>query len=455
VQENSIYLEEDDPDAVALLIAFLYRGAISGSDRQCASAPSDRPKSFSNLRLPSQFAPTHEPNFFGASKGEQDVFQHICFQPFFSTLLPEEIRLDDYDYGDIGEKYGKEMPNTMSLFGSWYLENLCASYGKSTLLSSISHSSPAALADLSEPPMLAPTTVASTSLGNATPKFSGSGSFLRPSQTSNPPQANALFGTDASSLFRASNTTQTHFGNTASNSRSIFGHLATPTSSDFFASAGTLPRDPSTVGALSAFNAKQPFSGNKSVSSEGLFSGVGGLPESSSKNFASTGSTIGEINNPSPGLSTGQATTMEAAWRNALIHLLVLAEKVRFPAIFNAAIRAYVESGSRLSRPLLVEHAKLIYTSTNDKCTLRQMTMDYTSRMGADDRLNYMRLAQDNKQFVADIFSKVLAAKNTPFEESVGVLATKGAYDMAVPFQTATMKADIRGFQSGSGSAPS
>ena len=113
--------------------------------------------------------------------------------------------------------------------------------------------------------------------------------------------------------------------------------------------------------------------------------------------------------------------------------------------MFNVAVRVYALSGGHLNRPLLVEHAKLIYTTTNDKSTLRQMTMDYISCMGTDDRLIFMPLAQENKDFVADIFSKVLAAKSKPFEESVVVLATKGMYDMAKLSQIDSTKAEVGG----------
>ena len=322
VQDYSIYREKDDPGAFALLIAFLYREVIPGPNTQLGSAPSSRPKSSSKLRIQSRFHPTLQPSF-GATQGEQDAHQHICFLPFFSTFSPEEIRLDDYDHG---ERYGNE------LLTARILQKFGASRGNYALLLGLYPFSPARLADLSEPSALAPTAVASTLLDHVVPKLSGSllspqpsesGSFFGSSQMNGPPPANRLSGTAFSSLFRPSNTSQNHFGTRSFNPGNIFG---TPPSSDVIRPTGTQPQKPATAGAAFAFNAKHAFSQTNPVGSAGRYSGIGDFSESGSRNSPRTGSLFGESDIPSRILPTGQPTKSLAAWRVTLTYLLILAE---------------------------------------------------------------------------------------------------------------------------------
>ena len=66
-QNNSIHFEEDDPDAVALLVAYLYRGAIPEFDQQGSSTATKVSDNLAKDRPEDVFIPFQPPDSFGRS----------------------------------------------------------------------------------------------------------------------------------------------------------------------------------------------------------------------------------------------------------------------------------------------------------------------------------------------------------------------------------------------------
>jgi len=88
-QENSIYWEEDDQDALVLMVGFLYRGVIPSFDRQgSAGILNLRPLSQKSVLIPRSPLILPRPD---STQGMPDCFQHS-----HASLSPEEVRLDDY-----------------------------------------------------------------------------------------------------------------------------------------------------------------------------------------------------------------------------------------------------------------------------------------------------------------------------------------------------------------------
>ncbi len=68
--------------------------------------------------------------------------------------------------------------------------------------------------------------------------------------------------------------------------------------------------------------------------------------------------------------------------------------------------------------------------------------MYYISPTAADHCLTYMPLAQENKEFVADIFIKVLGASDGVIEESVVDMVGKGTYNMVCLYKPLRLRWD-------------
>jgi len=113
-EENSIYLKEDNPAAVTLLIGWIYRGVIPGTESKISPFAKSVFKSttgHTKVEVPMAetingthfpFAPTveGEPN---SSYGMRNSFQHLCLQQQYVSFSPEELRLADYK---LGRKHG-------------------------------------------------------------------------------------------------------------------------------------------------------------------------------------------------------------------------------------------------------------------------------------------------------------------------------------------------------------
>ncbi|KAF4629010.1 hypothetical protein G7Y89_g9140 [Cudoniella acicularis] len=102
-EENSIYMEEEDPAAVGLLVGWLYRGAIPGAGGKMspfARRSSDdiqsfvSPPPFPETGTTSPYVPGQYPDFNNPRNTEH--FLHIAFDPQYQQFSQEELRLSDY-----------------------------------------------------------------------------------------------------------------------------------------------------------------------------------------------------------------------------------------------------------------------------------------------------------------------------------------------------------------------
>lgn len=104
-EENSIHLKEEDPAAVALLIGWLYHGAIPGTENltnpfgpfvtSMFSSPQPTQIPISEMGTIYPFNPSPAPTNNGPPH-HLDMFQHICHQSHYTVFSPEELRLADY-----------------------------------------------------------------------------------------------------------------------------------------------------------------------------------------------------------------------------------------------------------------------------------------------------------------------------------------------------------------------
>lgn len=118
-EENSIHLKEDDPAAVALMIAYIYRGVIPGTEKKMNPflKPSSLPAPVQNSQIPlawsidgsrQPFAATIDANPSWGSTF-RDAFQNICAQKEYLMFSQDELRLADYG---ANRKFGDQSANT-------------------------------------------------------------------------------------------------------------------------------------------------------------------------------------------------------------------------------------------------------------------------------------------------------------------------------------------------------
>lgn len=101
-EENSIYLKEEDPAAVALLIAWLYHGIIPGTENltnyfgpfiTTRFSPSKIEIPVSEMGTVFQFNPTPSYEASRESMNHRNISQHLCSQSHYTIFSPEELRL--------------------------------------------------------------------------------------------------------------------------------------------------------------------------------------------------------------------------------------------------------------------------------------------------------------------------------------------------------------------------
>ncbi|KAE8449998.1 hypothetical protein EG329_007137 [Mollisiaceae sp. DMI_Dod_QoI] len=114
-----------------------------------------------------------------------------------------------------------------------------------------------------------------------------------------------------------------------------------------------------------------------------------------------------------------------------LIRLCILAEKISWSKLFNAAIRSYVEGEAMLCQSMLIGDIRLIYEHTHTGSKLREMVLDGFSTIGGRTGVDigvYTAYAQENAMFMNDVFLKLSSPKHE--FDSVLDAARGGAYDL-------------------------
>jgi hypothetical protein len=467
-QENSIHLKEEDPVAVALLIGFIYRGVIPGTEKKISPfAQSYFPSSTEKSAVPQAelidgsqypFMPTSMTDPHN-TLAVRDQFHNICFQPQYSMFSQEELRLADYK---LGRKY---FDSPARLFGGGLFGANPPPPPRTGIgLFGIPQPAPPPII-ASVPgsiPAHAPSSQAPSHFGNPQPPAPPGASTTAPAQ---PPQrshplitpapiqpgavpsmqSTSLFGTPAPSQpvtvpspqagalpnnpQPGPSTQSTLTGGYATNptpaqflqSASPFGTFAPAGSSSLFGSlSAAAPSQPSTAPQSgSLFGGLRPTSSQiQPQQSGGLFGAPPGI--SSGSLFASTWGSAGIHSLVRPGATTtpwnprfsfprddspfetfgynpiiehpkspgafipgiprsdpmGAQTSEQQNQQLALLHLCLLAETILWPALYNAAIEAYVRGELNLHRPIPPEHVDLIYDRTHSESTLRAYVLE-------------------------------------------------------------------------------
>ena len=118
-EKNSIYFKEEDPAAVALLIAWLYLDIIPGTENLATPSSASLFSFPRTIQIPTskegtgyQFVPTTlaVPGNSFLISNQLDSFQHICVQPQYTCFSPEELRLTDYQLGRKCQNHGPVLP---------------------------------------------------------------------------------------------------------------------------------------------------------------------------------------------------------------------------------------------------------------------------------------------------------------------------------------------------------
>lgn len=106
-KENSIHLEEEDPSAIALLVGWIYKGIIPGTEKKISPFSSSQvplttatkvsPPLTSSQGTSFTFVPTSRMDSLYGTQVE--TFQNLCSQPYYGQYSQEELRLQDYSSG--------------------------------------------------------------------------------------------------------------------------------------------------------------------------------------------------------------------------------------------------------------------------------------------------------------------------------------------------------------------
>ncbi|TAQ89871.1 hypothetical protein B7494_g1793 [Chlorociboria aeruginascens] len=434
-EENCIHLEEDVPAAVALLIGWLYRGVIPGTEKPLSPfIRSNYPTSMEPVPISdtgTRIVPFHATLILDQNRDQifsahQDAFQHICFQNTYKTFSPEELRLADYKDG---RRYQGSHATYPAPFGNLF---------------------PATNQQPAPPhnPQSQPATTPQAPAGNPLPPQNpgqGSAPPLAPQATTANPPPNPAQGSAPQSLFaNTQNPIQNLNHPSLFQGSGVFGNLAIPIpSSSMFANLSQNPTQNSTTQSLfgnlsqnpSPNSAAQPlfsnvpyhsqtstpppsvFSTNPPANAFSSFFTSIKSPRNSSEPTSDFGKTsrISHPKSPAvyiPGiprcLPINDQIESENALQLSLVHLCILAETICWEELFNAAVEAYVRGEMNLHRAILIEHVDLIYERTHSESPLRTFVIDSISQMDPDqDHLAYLPLARKYDEFLEDVFHKL------------------------------------------------
>jgi hypothetical protein len=369
-EENTIHLKEDDPVAVGLLIAWLYRGVIPGSYNKI--------NPFARLTqnsLPESTDPIPYPDMgtvlpFASSRlsvsypGQNDSLTHICSDDLYNNFSPEELRMADYRSL---RRYG---PSVGSVFGAG------AGVG--------------ALPFGNPPPPPPPIAPPGTSLF---------GTALPPTP-SNP----AVIGASVSVSITPNNGQQHPAAPSTSSNLQTLAHPNPPPAAptNFFASWGrATPSGGASFGRPSAFSGVSGRFSKKPDLRPGDFGYCPTVNYPESK---------GEyIDGISPSKPLRDAQEDQDARQDSLLHLCILAETIIWPKLFNAAIDAYVQGELSLLRNIPTHHIETIYERTIPGSPLREFAIDSLQRLSNAPIAckEYMTIAQQHEEFLEAVILRL------------------------------------------------
>lgn len=116
-------------------------------------------------------------------------------------------------------------------------------------------------------------------------------------------------------------------------------------------------------------------------------------------------------------------------YQKTVINLCILAEKICWPELYNAAVRAYVRGEDLIKRPTPIEHARLVYNYSDASSKLREMVLDgMSSRGGLPDIDLCMAFARENDHFFRAVCARM--GQKREHESMIDALKS-GAYDIS------------------------
>ncbi|RDW84922.1 hypothetical protein BP6252_02512 [Coleophoma cylindrospora] len=356
-EENTIYLKEDDPDAIGILVSWLYAGSIptttdyldvfdNGEDTTVDSCKtrgriidplSQQIDSMRGTGFQFQLISEDREGVYAAPTSNH--LHHISAQPKFRNYSPEELRMMDL----INIQGGGSAVTQLSLFP------------------------PVVVTSETIPvPWLPPPAPAASywnlPFGNNFPLFYNPGT-IRPITAGIPYNglSQALFDTQQRLAFYmfnrdSKNATSSILASNAGTTRSlgsVNSAQSTQNSSWQPGNASQAARDTNTATwqhlRKPRTKKKYPFPRIKQPTTHGPI--IPGIPPSNL-----------------------QVHIDEAAHNLALLKLCIFAEKILWSALFNVAITAYVSQTQRLA--LEIKHVELIYTLTYSESPLRRYALD-------------------------------------------------------------------------------
>ncbi len=397
----------EEPATIRLLVCFLYQGFIPSVHKEISLKQAPR-TGFSfyspNGGTVVPFRPFVEKDP-GSTEDQYNVFQHICFQRSYEHYSPDELRLMDYKEGRRFMDISSTLSSTpRGLFTDADLQAI--KYGpRSTPTPPLPPGFLSATKDLLNnnatptpppfslrpglPPNPCPVSHNPFS-SSATPRFDSQPKLL---QIPTPAPQNLFGGSPASSsvftpanAFRSLQSTSPtpSSTNTPSPQHNPFGKPSSPSpSSILFGSTAANPRNP-----------KQTLQRSPSAVSNATSSNA-------TKNHRRD-PTPQAMPPPPPKLNTAQSIDPILT----LLDLCLLAERISWPTLFNAAIRSYIINVTNLVPAATLKHVELIYSKSKVGSPLRKFAMDSLSTLGPNQRQEMMALAARNVAFLADVLGK-------------------------------------------------
>jgi hypothetical protein len=362
--ENSIHLAEDDPASIALLVGFLYRGTIPGTDKNLgpfvkfASPPPAQNAPATVTESPSgTIYPFHA--IGSAGLHERELFQHISFQPQYQPFSPEELRVADYEADrKHPQGTGTSLPSAtqnriLALFPTANIGPPTQGIGQTSTQTQLASGTSQTAATAQQPQLTL---------------FSAPSHNIRSNISSQPLQpVPTLFGPQA---------VRTLFGAPIQDAESAGSHpSALPSGFNEHAAASSPPAAGwEHFGMSRTINYPSPA---------GIF--LKGIPRS--KPF-------------------GSSCLGTDAYQLAILKLCLLAERILWPALFSAAVEGYIRGELIANRSIPTVHVDLIYGNSSVSA-LRTYAIESMCSNSHQGTSTYLSLAKKYDEFLEDILSKL------------------------------------------------
>ena len=360
---KSLSLPDVEPDAIALMVGWLYRGIMPIVDtaKETFSFSNDKPSQplILNRGTPEPFVVT---NVYDNGSKLTDAYQNICFQLGYTGFSLEELRLADYG---LNRRYHNHVITQ---------SKAKQRRGKANTVGNSRHPS------------------GSEAQGDASP-----GSL---ENSTSPLQADISTGRKA-------------YSNSLSPSRSNLSASSQPSGrppNTSLVDIATLSVDGDSLSPQVNTNTKPRVTGFLLPECEQRSGNV--KKNVFHQEFNVSQAESAEVTKSESG--NNRSVTAESAHQLALLHLVLFASRVEWSKLFQIARTAYMSGETTLSRPIPPEHVNLIYSDINVKKNIRLRTFSMENIFSATgDPRKYLKVAQGNEAFLADLLANMKAKPAT------------------------------------------